>query len=928
MPLKRQIAYPIVFFLLLIFISVGLFFVSSYLVPGFLESKIISILKKDAAIADFAFDFRELDLEGADIGPFYLGTSQNPALVIRSIQVDYSPGGLYQKKIKKVVASGVELYGEYKNGRWGLRDFDLEKLLNRLDAKKKKEKISDDESLASFPERIEIHNGTLICMLNGKTYRIPFEIDIVPADGAVNTLNTTARLYPRGQALNISARIDLAQNRIASQLTAKKLDLLRFADIFKPIDGLRLAGYAGLEASADMQLAPFKVSSITGRLIGSAIDISYKKLRFHNRSDNPDIEKPLIIDFKGPDHQNWMVALSGFTTLAPIPANVSNLTATVEPSKEGYKISGNFKLAFDSSVSLKTVSVPLKFTRPFDLPLKFSAIYAKNGQWRFDLTNGDRIQTGRRDAAFEYENIHITTKFPSVHLSGKGIGGDISTAYNLRVASVRIKSEDVNILCPQFVLKGKTDFTQNEPNTLLSIMDLDLSGTEIALNTAKINLKNLSVAGKMHRDNKGAQVISATLQLANTDIEAAGGDIRLKLAQATIPLQFPVTNSGKKGSVFISTVRYQNFDLGAITAKLRQTAAGMAFNGKLKSRLIPELSAKFFGDANFFNFKDYGTKGQFEISYPATGPEIDLGKFFPAAEGFALKGRFLETGSFVIGKNGLSAVVKSSLSDGKLQHPKNKIVTEGIQLDLMFPEIPKMQSAPGQQFRFATASVGGFTIENGNVEFQIEPPRTLFIEKGRFSWSDGNVYVQSERISPGVDNYNIILFCDRLNLAKVLDQFGAANVEGKGTVSGRIPLQYQNGRLSFDDGFLFSSPGEGGKIRMKDTEILTAGIPPGTPQYTQMELARKALEDYDYSWAKLNITTEGEDLLLKMQLDGKPAKSLPFVYRKDLGGFAKIEAGIEGSTFQGIRLDVNFRLPLNKIMQYKELIQMIQKSGE
>jgi hypothetical protein len=263
-----------------------------------------------------------------------------------------------------------------------------------------------------------------------------------------------------------------------------------------------------------------------------------------------------------------------------------------------------------------------------------------------------------------------------------------------------------------------------------------------------------------------------------------------------------------------------------------------------------------------------------------------------------------------------------------LHHPENKLVIEGIQLNLIFPEIPKMQSAPGQQLRFATASAGGLTIENGTVEFQIEPPRTLFIEKGRFSWSDGNVYVQSERISPGVDNYNIILFCDRLNLAKVLDQFGAANVEGKGTVSGRIPLQYQDGRLSFDDGFLFSSPGEGGKIRMKDTEILTAGIPPDTPQYTQMELARKALEDYDYAWAKLNITSEGEDLLLKMQLDGKPAKPLPFVYQTDIGGFAKVEADVQGSTFQGIRLDVNFRLPLNKIMQYKELIQMIQDSRE
>ena len=93
---------------------------------------------------------------------------------------------------------------------------------------------------------------------------------------------------------------------------------------------------------------------------------------------------------------------------------------------------------------------------------------------------------------------------------------------------------------------------------------------------------------------------------------------------------------------------------------------------------------------------------------------------------------------------------------------------------------------------------------------------------------------------------------------------------------------------------------------------------------TQMELAREALKDYDYSWAKLNITSEGEDLLLQMQMDGKPAKMLPFVYRKDIGGFVKVEAASKGSKFQGIRLDVNFRLPLNKLLQYKDLINMMQ----
>ena len=247
---------------------------------------------------------------------------------------------------------------------------------------------------------------------------------------------------------------------------------------------------------------------------------------------------------------------------------------------------------------------------------------------------------------------------------------------------------------------------------------------------------------------------------------------------------------------------------------------------------------------------------------------------------------------------------------------------------LWVTDLVKMHSAPGQKLKFTRASFGEMRIENGEIDFQIESPRSILVEKSHFKWCDGKVDAPAIRFTSGVEAYNLILYCDRLNLAKVLQQFGAASVTAEGELNGRIPLKFQNGKLSFKDGFLFTTPGETGKIKMTDTEILTAGIPPDTPQYVQMELARKALEDYDYSWAKLNLTSEGEDLLLNLQLDGKPAKSLPFVYRKDMGGFAQVEAGVQGSTFQGIRLDVNFRLPLNKIMQYKELIQLIQQSRE
>jgi hypothetical protein len=48
------------------------------------------------------------------------------------------------------------------------------------------------------------------------------------------------------------------------------------------------------------------------------------------------------------------------------------------------------------------------------------------------------------------------------------------------------------------------------------------------------------------------------------------------------------------------------------------------------------------------------------------------------------------------------------------------------------------------------------------------------------------------------------------------------------------------------------------------------------------------------------------------------------VYKKEMGGFAKVEAGGQGSVFQGISLDVNFKVPLDKILHYEDLLDMIQ----
>ena len=99
---------------------------------------------------------------------------------------------------------------------------------------------------------------------------------------------------------------------------------------------------------------------------------------------------------------------------------------------------------------------------------------------------------------------------------------------------------------------------------------------------------------------------------------------------------------------------------------------------------------------------------------------------------------------------------------------------------------------------------------------------------------------------------------------------------------------------------------------------------PGSPEYIQMDIAREALKTFDYSWVKMTLNSEKEALALQLQFDGKPENKLPFRYSEEIGSFIRVEADAEGSNFQGIRLDVNFRVPLNEILNYKDVLNMIE----
>jgi hypothetical protein len=179
------------------------------------------------------------------------------------------------------------------------------------------------------------------------------------------------------------------------------------------------------------------------------------------------------------------------------------------------------------------------------------------------------------------------------------------------------------------------------------------------------------------------------------------------------------------------------------------------------------------------------------------------------------------------------------------------------------------------------------------------------------------------RIVPGED-LEFILFCDRLNFAAILKQIQAAEASGEGTVNGRIPVKIRNKRLRIMDGFLYSSPGQGGNIKLGNSRILnsTADI---QKQAIDMAIAISALKDFNYDWAKLTLNSENRKLLVTLDLNGKPAKALNFGFDTDVGLYKTEEDSGYTAVFEGILFTINFSLPINRMLRYgKGINEMIK----
>ena len=390
-----------------------------------------------------------------------------------------------------------------------------------------------------------------------------------------------------------------------------------------------------------------------------------------------------------------------------------------------------------------------------------------------------------------------------------------------------------------------------------------------------------------------------------------------------LPFLYPFTGNDKFGNIKVEKIFVNRIDLGSIKGTINQTKNGITYNGKLLTKFLDDLFINYSGET-FFDFKDgLHSDLKYNLSKYKIKRPVAINDEIPALSGVKFKGNIDLNGNVKISPTKIKGELGIDITNSNLQAISQNILIYGINCSLKIPDLFTFKSDPEQMFAFDEVRMGNFIFNNGEINFQLESLKSILIEKGLFGWSGGKVFIRSMRVHPGRHDYDIFLFCDRLNLSEVLQQFGNKNISGTGTISGKVPIEISSNQVIFKDASLFSIPGQGGVLQFKGSNYLNSGIIEESNESTQLSYVRSALKDFNYEWAVLNLQTKENECILSLQLYGKPAKPLHFKYNQELNIFVKTELETVNRINTPIYLEMNFKVPINRILRYKTGIKDI-----
>ena len=920
--LKRN---PLVFLLFLMLFLLGAgFFSYSFLLPRYIEKKILPELGRQLS-SSLAGRVYTVGLSAAEFGDIVLGDTLHPAVSIGSVHADYSLPSLLAKELGQVRINGLALHLEVLDGRIVIPGVDLENLASA----QAEEPVPQQSSELNLPIRLgnfQVSNGLVKITYAGKLFLIPFDLQLNrdPAEKTLQIYKLHLLLKPLGEEITLAGTIDLTGNKSVLTLSADSLNMSKFAVLAGGQGTNFNLGNTSFRGEVEIILQPFQ-------LVSANLSIDPELLHFGETPVLlghivPDAGHAIYLELKNEGGQ-LLVKAEGHMS-QPFSAALE-LHGSVSREQEGMQSFGNIVIRIAEPMRAENSDRPALVLQSFpDLHGDFILARNKSGAWKAELKSLDQKQQGSpaQHLHLHYDTISLHSGTPTFAVFGQGTVDADEVEVSLAVPDVQVRYAGAEITMPEAGVQ--TTYVQKE--------DPDRGRTSstafgIALGSIKFTQKGLSGKADISLQGKMAPHLTydlKTLQaegkvtFSNAEIIERDSAVKLADIAGNIPWFWPQRGREMTGEIKVPRIRWKDLDLGSFKADIKLKDMMYILKGGYKSSLLKGIEPKLSARAGFTDAAYYGEIALQSDMAPFAA--VNLGKFDPTLNNSYFSGELGLDGSLKLKEGGFQGRMQVRLQNGVFDFPEKKYNIRGIDLSILIPALPDLRTAPAQTLHFAEASIGNLVFSNGKLVWQLESMNSVFLEEGLVQWVGGRVFTNAVRFSPDKKEFVVPLFCDRLRLTDLLHQFGISDAAGEGTVSGRLPLLIGKKTIGFEDGFLYSSPGQGGSVKVSAFDLLAAGIPKNTPQFAQVDFAAEALKNFQYNWVKLILNTEGEDLIMQMQMDGKPVQSLPFKYDSQTGLLQRIENTGQG-IMQPIRLDVNFRLPVNRFLGYSGKIQDMMK---
>ena len=176
--------------------------------------------------------------------------------------------------------------------------------------------------------------------------------------------------------------------------------------------------------------------------------------------------------------------------------------------------------------------------------------------------------------------------------------------------------------------------------------------------------------------------------------------------------------------------------------------------------------------------------------------------------------------------------------------------------------------------RIDSLSANGFVLSNLTASVRASE-KALLVTSAKADVCGGQVNLYSAFLDPKSLNAGLTLFLQDIDAGEMLTHLNGFRGTASGRLHGKVRLSLKEGgtALRLSDAFLYSTPGETGKIRMVNPEVVSDNLAfAGLDEATRNNVSN-ALTDMDFTVMRLDLRrTTGSAATLGIRIDGSATR--------------------------------------------------------